>query len=49
MRIYFDAYGELGIADTVRFLRQFSAGFSDYTVQRSAQPDETLEEIIASY
>ena len=25
---------ELGIADTVRFLNQFSAGYGDYTTER---------------
>jgi hypothetical protein len=40
---------ELGIADTVRFLNQFSTGYGDYTTERDALFAElTLEEILAA-
>jgi hypothetical protein len=37
---------ELGTANTIRFVRQFSTGFGDYTAARAAQPEETLDEIV---
>lgn len=41
-------YRELGIVDTVRFLRQFTPGFGDYTREREALfGDKTLEQIIS--
>ena len=40
---------ELGIANTVRFLNQFSPGYGDYTVERDALfADLTLDEILAA-
>jgi hypothetical protein len=40
---------ELGIADTVRFLNQFTAGYGDYTTERDALfADLTLDEILAA-
>ena len=40
---------ELGIADTVRFLNQFSPGYGDYTVERDALfADLTLDKILAA-
>ena len=40
-------YRELGTADTVRFLRQFSTGFGNYTEERAARGDEeTLDEVL---
>ena len=41
-------YKELGAADTVRFLRQFSTGFGNYTEERAATDDETLDEVLAA-
>lgn len=38
---------ELGIADTVRFLNQFSAGYGDYTKERDTLfADLTLDEVL---
>lgn len=37
---------ELGTADTIRFIRQFSSGFGDYTAERSTRQEETLDELI---
>ena len=38
---------ELGIADTVRFLNQFSAGYGDYTMERDTLfADLTFDEVI---
>lgn len=37
---------ELGTANTIRFIRQFSSGFGDYTAERAAHPDETLDELL---
>lgn len=38
---------ELGIADTVRFLNQFSAGYGDYTTERDTLfADLTFDEVI---
>jgi len=40
---------ELGIADTVRFLNQFTAGYGDYTTERDTLfGDLTLDEILAA-
>jgi hypothetical protein len=40
-------YRELGIVNAVRFLKQFTAGFGDYTKERDALfGKKTLEEII---
>lgn len=37
---------ELGTANTIRFIRQFSTGFGDYTAERAAQQEETLDELL---
>lgn len=38
---------ELGIADTVRFLNQFSTGYGDYTAERDALfADFTFDEVV---
>jgi hypothetical protein len=39
---------ELGTANTIRFIRQFSSGFGDYTAERATQPEETLDELLAA-
>jgi hypothetical protein len=39
---------ELGTAKTIRFIRQFSVGFGNYTVERAAQPEETLDDLLAT-
>jgi hypothetical protein len=40
---------EIGIADTVRFLNQFSAGYGDYTKERETLfEDLTLDEILSA-
>jgi hypothetical protein len=40
---------ELGIADTVRFLNQFTAGYGDYTAERDTLfADLTLDEILSA-
>jgi len=40
---------ELGIADTVRFLNQFTAGYGDYTTERDILfADLTLDEILSA-
>jgi len=40
---------EIGIADTVRFLNQFSTGYGDYTDEREALfADLTLDEILSA-
>ena len=39
-------YRELGVVDTVRFLNQYSAGYSDYTKERETLfTDLTLDDI----
>jgi hypothetical protein len=39
---------EIGIADTVRFVNQFSSGYGDYTEERTATLGNLdLEEILA--
>ncbi len=41
-------YRELGVVDAVRFLRQFTTGYGDYTKERDALfADKNLEEILA--
>lgn len=40
-------YRELGVVNAVRFLRQFTAGFGDYTQERELLfGQKTLEEIV---
>ena len=40
---------ELGIADTVRFLNQFTTGYGDYTAERDVLfIDMTLDEILSA-
>jgi hypothetical protein len=40
-------YRELGVVNAVRFLRQFTAGFGDYTKERDILfGKKTLEEIV---
>ena len=40
-------YQELGVVNAVRFLKQFTAGFGDYTKEREALfGEKTLEEIV---
>ena len=40
---------ELGLADTVRFLNQFTAGYGDYTKERDALfADLTLDELLSA-
>lgn len=40
-------YRELGIVDAVRFLRQFTTGFGDYTKERDILfSEKTLDEIV---
>jgi hypothetical protein len=40
---------ELGIADTVRFLNQFTVGYGDYTTERDALfADLTLDKILSA-
>lgn len=40
-------YRELGIVDTVRFLKQFTTGLGDYTVEREALfAGKTLDQIV---
>ncbi len=46
-------YRELGVVNTVRFLRQFTVGFGNYTEERNAlfgdkRLDEMVNEIKAS-
>lgn len=39
-------YQELGVVDTVRFLKQYTAGFGDYTQEREVLfKNKTLDEI----
>ena len=41
-------YRELGVVDAVRFLRQFTTGYGDYTKERDELfADKSLEEILA--
>ena len=40
-------YQELGVVDAVRFLKQFTLGFGDYTKERDLLfKDKTLDEIL---
>lgn len=40
---------ELGLADTVRFLNQFTVGYGDYTTERDALfANVTLDEILSA-
>ncbi|RMD60007.1 hypothetical protein D6833_10560 [Candidatus Parcubacteria bacterium] len=40
-------YRELGVVNAVRFLRQFTTGFGDYTVEREVLfGEKRLEEIL---
>ena len=40
-------YQELGIANTVRFIKQFTVGFGDYTKEREELfGQKTLDEIV---
>ena len=40
-------YKELGVIDTVRFLRQFSQGYGNYTQEREEFfADKSLDEIV---
>jgi len=40
-------YQEIGVVNTVRFLNQFTLGFSDYTAERDALfADLTLDDIL---
>jgi hypothetical protein len=40
-------YRELGIVDTVRFLRQFATDLGDYTQERQAlESSETVEDVM---
>jgi hypothetical protein len=41
-------YQELGVVDAVRFLKQFTQGYGDYTQEREALfADKSLEEIVS--
>jgi hypothetical protein len=41
-------YKELGVVDTVRFLKQFTQGYGDYTQERELLFDKkTLDEIVS--
>ena len=41
-------YRELGTADTIRFINQFTTGYGDYTLERdNLFAGETLDQIIA--
>ncbi len=41
-------YRELGVVDAVRFLKQFTAGYGDYTEERRQLfKEEKLEDILA--
>jgi len=40
-------YNELGVVDAVRFLRQFSQGYGNYTQEREVLfADKSLDEIV---
>jgi hypothetical protein len=40
-------YKELGVVDAVRFLKQFTQGFGDYTKEREALfAEKSLDEIV---
>lgn len=41
-------YRELGVIETVRFLRQFTGGFGDYAAEREAMfGQKSLDELLA--
>jgi hypothetical protein len=41
-------YKELGVVDAVRFLKQFSQGYGNYTQEREALfANQTLDEIVS--
>ena len=41
-------YKELGVVDAVRFLKQFTQGFGDYTKERETLfADKSLEDIVS--
>ena len=41
-------YKELGVVDAVRFLKQFTQGFGNYTQEREALfADKSLEDIVS--
>ncbi|MCS7289891.1 MAG: hypothetical protein NZ699_12240 [Roseiflexus sp.] len=41
-------YRELGVVNAVRFLKQFTTGFGDYTKERDVLfGDKTLDEIVS--
>lgn len=41
-------YREIGVADTIRFINQFTTGSGNYTEERDALfANDTLEELIA--
>ena len=40
-------YRELGVVDTVRFLRQYQEGYGDYTLERREQiEDDNIDDLI---
>ena len=40
-------YRELGMVDTVRFLRQYATGYGDYTLERrELYAEETLDDLV---
>ncbi len=42
-------YRELGVVETVRFLRQFTAGYGDYTAEREALfGKKSLDELLTA-
>jgi hypothetical protein len=41
-------FRELGIADTLRFLYQFTIDFGNYTKERAAHDNEVLDEVLAA-
>ena len=41
-------YRELGVVDTIRFIRQYTTGFGDYTKEREAIfANRSLDDIVA--
>ena len=41
-------YRELGVVDTIRFIRQYSTGFGDYTKERETIfADKSIDDIVA--
>lgn len=40
---------EIGLADTIRFLNQFTSGYGDYTEEREALfKDATLDDVLSA-